>query len=197
MANRRFTQFMYSLRRMPTLIDLSIPIGASGAVGTVSAPGIASVTKLATGIYRIKLQDNYFSLMGMMQSIVSPTTGSNVNDGSFVTGTAYSITAVGTTTWSDLPAGITAAVGATFVATGAGGAGSGTAKAVGVSGVSKIELIDNGVELAPSGLNNQGGFITLQTLAATNSSTTTLIPASPVQGSVLKIGLYLSNSSLN
>lgn len=191
-----FKQFFYTCHKMPVLLDVTIPIGASGAVGTITGAGVKSVTKLTTGIYQIKLQDNYYKLLGNFSSIVSPTTGSAIADGSFVTGTPYSITSVGTTTWGDLPSGITAAVGATFIATGAGGAGTGTATAVGNSGITRIDLIDNGTELAPSSLNNTGSYITFQTLAATSSSVTTLIPASPANGSVLKLALYLSNSAL-
>ena len=59
-------------------------------------------------------------------------TASTTSDGSFISGQAYQIASLGTTTWSSYGAGADAAVGDIFTATSVGGSGSGTAYPVGV-----------------------------------------------------------------
>lgn len=198
MANRYFTQFFYTLHKMPVLIDCNFAIGGTGAVGTVKGPGVKAITRLAAGVYQIQFQDNYYKYFGMDFSVSSPVTGSNVNAGSFSAGTSYVITALGTTNWNaiGLPTGVTAAVGQGFVATGVG-AGTGTAKAVAPSGIATIETLgDPSLELAPMPTTNQGASIIIQCLSATSSSVTTLVPADPVSGTQLYLTFYLSNSSV-
>lgn len=88
-----------------------------------------------------------------------------------------------------VPTGVTPAVGVSFVAkaTGAGGS-TGLVHAVGVSGITCAEVIgDPNLSIAPQpqgGSPNVGGWILMQFLGATNSSTTTLIPKAPASGSV-------------
>lgn len=193
MANRNFTRSMYSLHAMPVLLDCNVVIGATGAVGTVKGPGIASVTHLGTGLYQIKLQDNYNRYFMGSWGFVAPVTGGSVTDGSFVTGTQYVITSLGTTNWTaaGLPAGLTAAVGSTFNALNAGGSGGGTAKAVGSSGIFAVEIIgDTNNMIAPIGVGYQGGYVTIKCLNASGVAT------DPTSGSVMGLTFYLSNSSV-
>jgi hypothetical protein len=202
MANRRFTQFHYTPHAMPVLIDCNIAIGATGAVGTVKGPGVASVTRLAAGIYKIKLQDNYYKFYGMRHWLKAPVTGADVAAGSLTPGTVYEITALGTTTtaqWvtAGVPVGVTPAVGVSFLAA-ATSAGTGTAKAIGVSGIATVEVVGNtDTQLNPSGeANTIGGYVIVKCLGATDASTTTLIATDPAQGSILGLEFYLSNSSV-
>ena len=193
MANRYFTQFFYTPHKMPVLLDCNVVIGSTGAVGTTKGPGISAVTRLGTGLYQIKLQDNYNRYYMGGWGFVAPVTGSAVNDGSFVTGTQYIITTVGTTDWvaAGLPAGLTAQVGQTFKAAGAGGAGTGAAKAVGSSGIFAVEVIgDTNLMLNPIGAANQGGIVTVKCLNASGAAT------DPAAGSVMGLTFYLSNSSV-
>lgn len=193
MANRYFTQFFYTPHKMPVMIDCNIAIGATGAVGTIKGPGVSGVTRLGTGLYQIKLQDNYYKFYKLDWNLEAPVTGSAVNDGSFVTGTLYQITTVGTTDWTaaGLPAGLTAAVGMVFKAAGAGGAGTGAAKALGSSGVFAVEVVGNPqLMLAPQGSANQGAIITIKCLDASGAA------VDPTSGSVLFLDMYLSNSSV-
>jgi hypothetical protein len=193
MANRRLTQFHYSLHAMPVLLDCNVAIGATGAVGATKGPGIASVTRKSAGVYAIKLQDNYFKFYNLRWNFEAPVTGSDVADGSFVSGTTYIITAVGTTNWTaiGLPAGITAAVGMSFTATGVGGAGTGTAKAVGTSGIFAVEVVgDPNLQLGPVGPGNQGATIMIKCLDASAAAT------DPASGSKMHLEFYLSNSSV-
>lgn len=200
MANRNFpVNKLFQPQLYPVLLNAKITIGASGAVSSSVAPYIKSITKLsAAGTYEIRLQDNYNSLLNVMSSVVSPLTGSPVTAGSFSAGTAYRITTVGTTNYNliGLPAGVTAAVGMAFVATGVG-AGTGTATAIGNSGLTKIEVLDNGAELAPAPSSNGGGVIVIQCLGPTDATHPALIPTNPVSGSVLMVSIYLSNSSVS
>lgn len=193
MANRYFTQFFYTPHKMPVMLDCNVAIGATGAVGTVKGPGIYGVTRLGTGIYQIKLQDNYNKFFKLDWNLEAPVTGSAVNDGSFSVGTVYQITTVGTTDWTaaGLPAGLTAAVGMVFKAATIGGAGTGAAKALGTSGIYAIEVLGNPqLMIAPNGAANIGGIITIKCLNASGAAT------DPADGSTLFLDFYLSNSSV-
>lgn len=196
MANQLLQQFSYSFSRMLTEVEVKIPIGASGAVGTLVGQGITSVTKLTTGIYAIKLNDNYSKFIHALYSIESPTAGAAVTAGSFVTGTMYQITTLGNTNYNSagLNTNFTAAVGMTFVATGAG-AGTGTATAVTDSNIYKCELMPSPDSmLQPT--TGKGSLFILQTLGPTATADTALIPTEPLTGSVLRVRLLLSNSSV-
>lgn len=199
MANRRFTQFLWNPHTMPVLLDCSVAIGATGAVGTVKGTMIKGVTRLATGVYRIQLQDNYYKFYLSGWSFRAPVTGSAVPDGSLSAGTMYEIQTVGTTDWNaaGLPTGLTAAVGSVFKAANVGGSGSGTAKALGFSGITSVEVLgDTNTMLGPQGVANQGGYITVKCNGPTNSSTTTPVATDPASGSVMFLSFYLSNSSV-
>lgn len=201
MANRNFpSNKLYQFHVMSVMINCKITIGASGAVTSFVGPGVAAVTKIGTGAgtYQIQLQDNYNTLYMVDTMIESPTTGSAVTAGSFATGTIYRITTLGTTNWNaiGLPTGLVAAVGQVFAASGAG-AGTGTATALGNSGIPTVEVIGSGTMLAPTPSTPLlGGYITIQCLAPTSSSVTTLIPANPASGSVIESKIYLGNSSV-
>lgn len=201
MANRNFpSKFTYSFHLMPVAVDASVNVGASGAPTLNSQLGIQSITRLSAGRYRIQLQDNYARLLDFSAIFIAAPTGSAVADGSFSVGTVYSIASVGTTNWASagLPAGITPAVGVTFKAATVGGAGSGTAQAIGTSGIASCELLTQNSNM----LNNQpfqafaGGFVDFQCLAPTSSSVTTMIPTDPANGSIMRINLRLNNSSV-
>jgi hypothetical protein len=203
MANRNYPNSkLYSLNIYPVALNASINIGASGAVSSFNSgtgSGIAAVTKLATGVYQIQLKDNYASLLGAGFDLQSPNTGSAVTAGSFVVGTLYTITSLGTTNYNavGIPAGITPAIGMGFVAT-AIGSGTGTATAVGNSGVGSVELVSNtkGMLSKQPFVANSGGYIIFQTLGATSSSVTTQIAANPASGSVILVQLLFNNSQV-
>lgn len=201
MANRNFSNAgkIYNFHVMPVLLDCNFVVGSSGSVNSLKGPGIASVIRLAPGIYQIKLQDNYNRYYGGFAGLVAPAIGSNVADGSLVVGTPYMITAVGTTNWhaAGLPAEVTPAVNVAFVATSIGGAGSGTAKAVGASGISSVEVIgDSNLSISPDPAISPGGIILVQCMGPTSAGVTTQIAKDPATGSVLSLAIYLSNSSI-
>lgn len=158
----------------------------------------------ASGIILIQLADNFAKNLQLRYSVVAPVTGSGINvSGSSVltVGAPYSILTVGTTTQAQwqavgLPLGLVPAVGQTFLSkvTG-GGTGTGTVKAVGNSAVQRIEFCgDPNLTIAPfdSLSNVNGSWLVLQCLAATDASTTTVIPTAPTTGTIIKLELYQS-----
>ena len=194
MANRFFQQFFLSLNHQPVFLEGSVVIGATGAVGTVKGSGLLSVTRLSAGVYQLIFEDDYNRYLGGFTGFVSPVTGSNVSGGSFVTGTLYVITALGTTTtaqWvaAGVPAGITPAVGVAFVATGAG-AGTGTVKAVAASGIMNVEVAGDSNLTSYNQTPGQGAILLL---CCRNSSGALTDPA---QGSVLGFAAFFRNSSV-
>lgn len=95
-----------------------------------------------------------------------------------------------------LQKGLIPTVGQSFVATATGaGASTGQVIAAGMSGITSIELIgDPNTSLAPQpqgGSPHVGGYIIIQFLAATDSSTTTLAPKAPANGTVVGLSFYV------
>ena len=195
MANRNFpSNKEYNFHVMKVMVDAQISIGASGAPAqptSQTGAGIASISRLAAGIYQIQLQDNYAKNLMVDASMHAPAPGSAVSAGSFVSGTPYSIASVGSTNFQaiGLPADVSAAAGAVFVATGAG-SGSGTAIAITSSGIDRVEQLSplQNSNAPVSGVT--GAYMMIQCL---NSSGT---PTDPAAGSVMHLRLMLSNSSV-
>lgn len=199
MANRNYPQArVWGMHLFPVSLDMSVSIGASGVptIESGSGLGIKAITKMDDGQYRIQLQDNYFKLLGVQVTMQSPVSGGSITAGSFSTGTVYQITALGNTTqaqWvtAGVPSGITAAVGVVFKAA-AAGAGTGTAKVLGSSGVACVELMGNSVNMLQNSSTQpqEGGFVDIQTLDDS------LAAVEPTSGSKMYISLKLSNSSV-
>lgn len=162
----------------PVSIDCQIAIGATGAptIASGNGYGIASITRMAAGQYRLQLQDNFAKLLQFKASMQSPVSGAGIAAGSLTPGVVYQIATMGTTTqaqWetAGVPSGITAAVGVVFKCA-ATSAGTGTAKVLGASGIVAVELLgssNNMLNLAPAGgiQPNQGGYIDFQCLGGT------------------------------
>lgn len=95
-----------------------------------------------------------------------------------------------------LPRGLTPAVGQSFIAKATGsGKSTGQVHAVGVSGITAIEVIgDPNLSFAPhpqGGSPFVGGWVLVQFTAPTSSSVTTPIPAAPAAGSVVGLNFYV------
>jgi hypothetical protein len=207
MSNRRFTQFFLTPHAKPVLLNVDIPIGATGAVGTLANnTGITSVTRTAAGTYKILFADNYNKCLGMDWDCWSPNSGSSILVTTGTTsGVVYVITIVGTTTtagWQTLgvPVGITPAVGVAFKAiatTTTTGTGAIQVQAAAGSTLVDVEVIGNpNTTINPTGVGAGAGYIIVQTLAATNSSTTTLVATDPANGTQLQLSFYFNDSSL-
>ncbi len=79
MANRNFPngKAIYTNHTIPVMIDVTILIGASGAVTSISTANsfITGVTKTATGKYTIALADPYASAIMVIGSAQSASGG--------------------------------------------------------------------------------------------------------------------------
>lgn len=213
MANRRFTQFFYTLHNRPTLLDCSFVVDSTNGNGLgirslkgaginavymhTSATPAAGSPNPASGVIYVKLSDNYNRYLGGFSGAVSPLTGSNLTSGLTV-GVPYVITSLGSTTaaqWvtAGLPLGTEAAVGAAFIAAATSIAGGGAVKAVGVSGIDHIEVVgDSNLTInSKAGIiagQTSGSYLVLQCLL--NGTLT-----APTNGSVIGLSFYLNNSA--
>lgn len=221
MANRNWASAgkCYSMHVQPVLIDCNFIVAAanSGARGisSLKGPGVQAVymnssaatpaKAIAAGTILVQLQDNYNKLFSVRCSIQSPSSGSDVKiDNSAMTaGVAYTITTLGNATaakWLAIgvPAGVTPAVGVSFIALTNGGAGNALtsrvqAAATAGSGVASIELVPSGdADLAPSRLA-QPSFGAQLIFQCRDYAGALVAPAA---GSKIMIEMYLSNSSI-
>lgn len=219
MANRNFSSAgkLYSMHTMPVSIDCNFVVDNSQILGisSLKGPTVAAVTmhsvaatpstlNPAAGTIIVQLQDNYNLLLGLDSSIISPLSGSDVKiDNSAMTaGVAYTITTLGDATaakWHTIgvPAGITPAVGVSFIALSNGGAGNTltsrvqTTAAAG-SGVASIELVKPALTLAPNRLLQPATGA--QLIVQCRDYAGALV--APAAGSIIALKFYLDNSSV-
>ncbi len=220
MANRNFANSrIYNGHVMPVQIDCTFTVddtsglGISGLTGayvknvfmhTATTPSGGNPNPEAGAIV-VRLADNFEGLYAMDWDIVAPASGSDVKiDNSAMTaGAAYTITTLGNATaakWHliGVPAGITPAVGVSFIAASNGGAGNTLTSRVQISAatgssVAAIELIGNPALLlapAPSAAQGYGASFILQCRDYAGAL------VAPVAGSKITIKLLLSNSSV-
>lgn len=183
-----------------TTIGLSIAAaGNSGSPDTLSFLPLAagSPGNPAAGVIYVKLMDNYNRSYSGFNAIVAPVSGTPLT--AVVANTAYTIVSLGTATLTQwqavgLPLGVTPAVGVSFIATSSATIGGSAAVEISIatgSNITNIETVgDPNTTLAnlaqPS---NGGGYIILQCFK--NGA-----KAAPVDGSVISLGFYLSDSSV-
>lgn len=195
MANRNWASGgkCYSMHVMPILLDAHGTVNATGGIDNLVGPCISSITKLDTGIYKIKLQDNYSGLYHFDCDFDGQDNAGSAADPSGVaTNKVYIISTVGDTDWESagLNPGITPAVGVAFFLTANPIAGTGRVDTYAASGIDSCELIGNpNTTLAPQQVQNQGGELIFQTLFDAT-------PTDPFATSVMRIKIYLSNSSI-
>lgn len=156
----------------------------------------------ASGTIVVQLQDNYNRSFSGFNAIISPASGASllVASAGLTVGVAYIITILGTTTtaqWNALgvPAGVTPAVGVSFIAkaTSATGTGAVQITAAAGSGVASIETVgDPNLSIAPSPTANQG-FGSQIILQCRDYAGAIVAPAA---GTVISLSFYLSNSSV-
>lgn len=221
MANRNFSNGgkMYIMETSPVLVSMNFVVASTNGVGITNLKG-ATVDDVfmhtsttpsggnpnpASGTIIVRLQDNYARLLSSSFSIISPNSGTpvKIDNAAMTPGVAYTITVLGNSSvalWRSLgvPAGITPAVGVTFIAASAGSSANTStsrvqASAAAGSGVASIELVGNpNLLIAPDGLANQGygaSFI----LQCRDYAGALVAPA---DGSIISIDLLLSNSSV-
>lgn len=224
MANRNFASGgkIYSMHVMPVLLDCNFIVAPADSAGygitNLKGPAISDVfmntsaTPAAgnpnpvAGTIVVQLADNFNrSFLAGLNVITSPTTGSpiKIDNADMTPGTAYVITTLGNATaakWHAIgvPAGITPAVGVSFIAASDGGSGDTLTSRVqntanSGSAVASIEVVGNpDLSLSPSPSANQGfgGQIILECRDYAGAV------IAPVVGSKISLAFYLSNSSV-
>lgn len=178
---------------MLTAITGQVNFGATGSVSSSSGNGVYGVTLLTTGIYKIKLVENFNGFVGFSSKMYGGVTGSNVASGSLVTGTQYQITTVGSSTWSSagFDSDFTPAVGSVFVATGTT-SGTGFAKAIASSGIANVELAQSQSGL----LQNNNASLGKGSAFIVSCYDYAGALADPAEGSAMGFMLMLRNSSV-
>lgn len=162
----------------------------------------------ASGTIIIQLDDNYNRYLSGGHVIQSPNgtpVAITLSANNLTVGVAYTITTLGDATAADwlavgVPAGVTPAVGVSFIAKDVG-AGTGTTARVAPtaaagSNIFSIEVVGNpSLTLAPSiASQGFGGQIILQ--CRNDSSTDAPQIATPADGTVISIQMLLSDSSI-
>lgn len=217
MANRAFMNFgrTFTNHKDPATIDCQFVVDntqASGISGLKSNGYVKAIymnsaamspdtPNPAAGIIAVQLTDNYFSFIQANYTGGAPNSGSNLStktaDAALTAGTPYVITVLGTNTLADwqacgLPAGLTPAIGMTFIAanTGAAGTHTGQVQAVIPTNCDSIELIGNpNSELGPQNIQNQGGWLFFQCMK--NGAV-----ATPAPGTTFYLSMELNTSSV-
>lgn len=189
------------------IVDNSVVTGISSLKGpTVSAvymnQSAASVSAInpVAGTILVRLQDNYNrQFVSGVHSIQSPNSGSGLT--STTIGIANTITLLGTATaaqWQTrgLPAGVTPAVGVSFIASSSGvigGSAEVQISAAAGSGIASIELVgnpDQSISPTPGSGQGYGAYFILQCRDYAGAI------AAPAAGSRISLQFYLSNSSI-
>jgi len=208
MATRMFTEYAFTFQKNFVILEGQFTVDSAQTSDTnnykcssVSGAGIKYIANQAAGVYKITLQDKYYKFLGMDASI-SGILGTQVAIASLVDGTPYIIKTMGTSVQADwvtagLNSAVTAAVGVAFTAgAGASGAsGNGFAAPQITSGIGQVQVYG-----VPDTTLNPGvgadGYLYIQTMAPTNSSTTTMIAAAPVDTSIVRFRLMVRNSNV-
>lgn len=216
MANRNWASGgkIYSMHTMPILLDCNFVVDSTNGNGlgirSLKGPAIANVymhtsaspaagnPNPAAGTILVQLVDNYNRSFSGFNALVSPVSGTPLT--SVTAGTAYIIVSLGTTTDAQfhakgVPAGVSPAVGVSFVATATGalgGTGAVEIAAAAGAGICSIETLgDPNLSIAPDQLlQSYGASFILQCRDYAGAI------AAPADGSVISLAFYLSNSSV-
>lgn len=209
MANRNWlSNKMYQMEAYPVLVSCTFTVDntagagisslAGGAVKSVYMNSLAPAAgnpNPAASCIQIQLQDNYNKMLGMCVSLQEPTSG--VPLVAVNAGTPYVITSLGTTSlaqWqaAGLPVGVVPAVGAAFVATATQAlGGTGEVQTCNGCDVDSVEMLgDPNQTLALSDSAVNGGA--LVQLICRKAGAPQALP----NGAVVRVNLYLSNSSV-
>lgn len=214
MANQYWNQFLYSYHRGLVEIDCNVVVDSTNGNGlgcrSLKGGGVTQVQMYSTapaagntqvaGTVQVLFNDNYVRSYFGGYNLVEPLSGGAVAGGAFVTGTPYVIITMGTTTqaqWvaAGVPPTVQAAVGVSFIA-GAAGAGSGTVKTVVSSNVFQVETVGDISLMVKGGAQNGLGNVSVGGVAQLVMRDASKALVNPVDGSVLALNFFLSNSSI-
>lgn len=222
MANRNWANGgkIFSMRQSPVQIDMSFQVASTEGDGIVSLSSPGGVVQAvfmhcsttpsadspnpAAGTIVIQLVNGYNELLDVDFSILQqPNSGSavKIDNSAMTAGVAYTITTLGTATaakWHAIgvPAGVTPAVGVSFIAASNGGAGNTlnsrvmTSASAG-SAIASMEIVGNpqlSVSPSPSAGQGYGAQIIIQCRDYAAAI------AAPADASVISLKLLMSNS---
>lgn len=222
MANRNFANSrLYTGHVMPVLIDCNFVVDSTNGNGlgirSLKGPYVANVfmhtsasplagnPNPASGTIVVQLQDNYSRSYSGFDAKVSPVSGSalKIDNSALTQGVAYIITTLGDASaaaWHALgvPAGVTPAVGVSFIAASVGaGSNSSSSRvmttAAAGSGICSVETVgdpNQSIAPDPSAAQGYGASFILQCRDYAGAI------AAPADGSVISLSFYLSNSSV-
>jgi hypothetical protein len=163
----------------------------------------------AVGYAIIQLKQNFNKFLGISSQVINPpsATATKIDNSALTVGQVYTISTVGDSTaaqWAQVgvPAGVTPAVGVSFVAlvvgtTGEANTSTSRVMIPGVSGITSVEVVgDPNMDRPANVASNAGQQIFLQFMGATDASTTTNIPKAPLTASVVNLSLLFDGSSV-
>lgn len=163
----------------------------------------------AVGLALICLRNNFNAFLGLSGSITSTgQTSTKIDNSALVAGNAYVISTLGNASlavWQavGVPAGVTPAVGVSFIAISDGGSANTSTSRVMVpnpSGIFRIESFGNPILTQNSNIySNSGQSLIVQMLAPTLSTgayVAPLIPTAPVAASLVNLSLCFDGSSV-
>jgi hypothetical protein len=167
---------------------------------SVTGSGIANILNVATGVYKVVLQDNYFHFNDISFSS-SGLLGTPVAIASLSNTVPYVISTIGTSAQADwvlagMDSGITAALGVAFVAGSSASSATGNGYAAPIitaAGNDKFQLFGNPETTINPAVGSSPYFM-FQTLSPTNSSTTTMIAAIPTDQTIIRFRLRVRNT---
>jgi len=196
----------------PTIQNVFMHTTASPGRGN-SNPATPSVPVTnpnpAPGTIVVQFQDNFNRLLSGGNALVSPVSGSalKIDNSALTPGAPYIITTLGNATaaqWQaiGLPAGVTPAVGAAFIASSAGpGSNTLTSRVMTTadagSGIFSIETVgDTNLAIAPNLAAAQGFGAQLILQCRKDSAGDAPTVAAPADGTVISLTFLLSDSSI-
>jgi hypothetical protein len=121
------------------ILECSVTLTTGGAVGSIRGNGLLSAAEKGAGIFLLTFDRHFNRILQVHGNVLAPVTGGAVNDGSLSASTLYRIVTVGTSDFTAVGA-VDNVVGEAFVATGVGGSGTGTVKAIAASQMVSIQL---------------------------------------------------------
>jgi hypothetical protein len=168
----------------------------------------------AVGFIQVRFKNTFNYYLGGIEGQIDPLTSTSTT--SVTAGSVYVITSLGTTTLAQwLAAGLTPgsqaaqagtavltqqpSVGQAFVATMTGSiGGTGTVGLPGVPGYTLLTVVgDPNQTISNTSLAaNAGAVVILQLLAPSSSSTTTLVPTAPANGTVISLQTCFDRSTV-
>ena len=192
----------------PAVQNVFMHTSATPGAGNRNAatPNVAVVNpNPAAGTIVVQLNDKFYRSFSGFNACVSPVSGAaiKVDNSALTAGVPYIITTLGdatVATWHLLgvPAGVTPAVGASFIAASVGaGANSSTSRvmitaALGTNMFTIETVGDPNASINPTPANNQGFGAQLILQCRDNTGAI----AAPAAGSVISLAFYVSDSSI-